>query len=85
MADPLHKSKRVYAIAALLAPHVVRLLISKTGLVLHEDLMLMINSTVTEALSVGIATLLIGWSKITERVANGGVCGETGVNSDAAR
>ena len=68
MPDPLHKSKRIYAIAAILSPYIVRFIVAKTGVNLPEEIMLALNSTITEAISLGIASVLIAWSKATEKV-----------------
>ena len=66
--DPIQKSKRVDAIAALLSPYIVRFILSKTGMPVHEDLMILLNSGVTEVISVAIAAVLIAWSNATEKV-----------------
>lgn len=85
MSDPLHKSKRIGALAAVLAPYVVRWIVAKTGVSLPEDVYLILHSSVTEGISLGIATVLIGWSKLTERVKNAGVCGAESVSTDTKR
>lgn len=68
MPDPLHKSNRVYAIAAILSPYLIRLIIKKTGMEIHEDLLIIIQSGLIEILSHVVAITLLVWSKAKEKI-----------------
>jgi hypothetical protein len=68
MMDPLHKSKRVYALAAIIAPYLIRMIVAKLGINLPDDVFILIQSGLIEIVGQIIAVVLIFWSKAVEKL-----------------